>query len=97
MAARKEGLAAPKETPATDLAHFELAGKDGVWHPALAKIASEQVVVTSTTIPKPVAVRYACSGAPKNANLYNRAGLPASPFCSRLDFLPWSPPAAKKK
>lgn len=97
MAARKEGLAAPKETPTTDLAHFELAGEDGVWHPALAKIASEQVVVTSTAVPKPVAVRYACSGAPKNANLYNRAGLPASPFCSRLDFLPWSPPAARKK
>ncbi len=33
--------------------------------------------------------RYACSGAPSNANLYNQAGLPASPFCSDLKLLPW--------
>ena len=28
----------------------------------------------------PVAVRYACSTNPEGANLYNRNGLPASPF-----------------
>lgn len=93
MIGHKKGLAKAKETPATDLNHFELAGADGVWHTALAEIESQEVVVTSKAVAKPVAVRYACSGAPTNPNLYNRAGLPASPFCSRLDFLPWAPPS----
>ncbi len=96
MIARKEGLSPPLETPATDLSEFELAGMDAVWHAARAEIESEEVVVTSPSVPRPVAVRYACSGAPRNPNLYNRAGLPASPFCSRLDFLPWAPPRSGK-
>ena len=63
--------------------------------PAQAEIASGEVVVQSEAVPNPTAVRYACSGAPRNANLYNRAGLPASPFCSRLDLLPWVSPGIK--
>ncbi len=96
MIARKDGLGPPRETPATDLAEFELAGSDGVWHAAAAEIESEEVVVTSPAVSSPVAVRYACGGAPNHPNLYNRAGLPASPFCSNLEFLPWAPPAAAK-
>jgi len=94
MIARKEGLAPPGETPATDLEHFEIAGADGIWHPANAEIESEEVVIRANAVPAPVAVRYACRGAPGNPNLYNRAGLPASPFCSRLEFLPWALPGA---
>ena len=92
MIARKEGLAPPGETPATDLEHFEIAGADGIWHPANAEIESEEVVIRANAVSAPVAVRYACRGAPENPNLYNRAGLPASPFCSRLEFLPWALP-----
>lgn len=95
MIARKEGLTPPKETPAIELQHFELADQSGHWHPAQAEIASGEVVVHSEAVPKPTAVRYACSGAPRNANLYNRAGLPAAPFCSRLDLLPWVSPGTK--
>ncbi len=76
--------------------HFELADKSGRWHPATATIESEEVVVRCEAVPGPVAVRYACRGAPPDANLYNRAGLPASPFCSRLDFLPWTAPGTKE-
>lgn len=96
MIASKEGLKSPKETPARDLNHFELADASGKWHPALAEIESQEVVVTAKNVPKPVAVRYACSGAPTDPNLYNRAGLPASPFCSDLKYLPWVSPDMKK-
>lgn len=89
IVARKEGLAAPKQTPDIALAHFELADEAGKWHPAQATIEGFEVVVRSPRVTKPRAVRYACSGAPANANLYNQAGLPASPFCSDLQLLPW--------
>ena len=92
MVARKEGLKPAKEIPATSLQHFEIAGADGVWHSASAEIESDEVVIRSASVTLPVAVRYACRGAPANPNLYNRAGLPASPFCSHLPFLPWGLP-----
>ncbi|WP_182865451.1 sialate O-acetylesterase [Rhodopirellula sp. JC639] len=89
MVARKEGIAAPKPTPDTPLAHFELADQDGNWYPAQAMIEGAEVVVRNPRVRDPQAVRYACSGAPQNANLYSRTGLPASPFCSDLQLLPW--------
>ncbi len=89
MVARKEGLAAATPTPDIALAHFELADESGNWHPAQATIGGSGVIVQSPEVRKPRAVRYACSGAPENANLYNQAGLPASPFCSDLQLLAW--------
>jgi hypothetical protein len=53
---------------------------DGHYHWADAVIEGEAVVVSCPAVPKPVAVRYAFSMNPDGANLYNRAGLPASPF-----------------
>ena len=91
MVARKEGLASPKPTPGGELAHFELADENGVWHAAQATIDGTEVIVRSSHIRVPQAVRYACSGAPANANLYSQSGLPASPFCSDLRLLPWDP------
>ena len=89
MVARKKGIAKPAPTPDVALAHFELADEFGNWHPAKAKIEGSAVVVHCESVQTPRAVRYACSGAPSNANLYNRVGLPASPFCSELQLLPW--------
>jgi sialate O-acetylesterase len=89
MVARKEGLAAPMPTPGVALAHFALADDAGKWHPAQATIDGTAVRVHSSVVTKPRAVRYACRGAPADANLYNQAGLPASPFCSELKLLPW--------
>ncbi|MFC1758787.1 sialate O-acetylesterase [Planctomycetota bacterium] len=91
MVARKEGLGSLIRTSDVELAHFELANEDGEWHPAQATIDGEAVRVHSPLITNPRAVRYACSGAPLNANLYNQVGLPASPFCSELKLLPWEP------
>jgi sialate O-acetylesterase len=60
---------------------FEAAGKDGKWAAADAKIEGETIVVGSSTIAQPVAVRYGWSNSPL-CNLFNREGLPASPFTS---------------
>jgi sialate O-acetylesterase len=88
IVARKKGLTRPQPTPDVALAHFELADESGKWHAARATINGTAVRVHSPVVPTPRAVRYACSGAPADANLYNHAGLPASPFCSELQLLP---------
>jgi sialate O-acetylesterase len=59
---------------------FAVAGADRIWHWADAEIEGDTVVVSSPQVPEPVAVRYAFSCWPEGANLYNRNGLPASPF-----------------
>jgi sialate O-acetylesterase len=89
MIARKDGLDAPVETPIDSPAHFEVNDGSGNWHPAQAKVDGYTIIVTNPSVPNPVAVRYACEGNPEDANLYNRQGLPASPFCSDLSLLPW--------
>ena len=58
---------------------FAVAGADKKWQRAAAKIIGNTVVVTSPAVKQPVAVRYAWADNP-DSNLYNRAGLPASPF-----------------
>lgn len=59
---------------------FAVAGADRVWHWAEARVDGDTVVVSSPQVAAPVAVRYAYSMNPEGANLYNREGLPASPF-----------------
>jgi sialate O-acetylesterase len=60
---------------------FTLAGADGVFHPANAKITGkDSLVVRSKAVPDPVHVRYAWQNNPASANLRNQERLPASPF-----------------
>jgi sialate O-acetylesterase len=63
-----------------ELKHFAIAGKDGHFIWAQAKIENDKVLVWSALISDPVAVRYAWADNPEGANLYNKEGLPASPF-----------------
>ena len=70
-----DGLAA-KGGP---VAGFEVAGADGKYSAADAKIEGTSVVASSTSVPAPVSVRYAWAANP-TCNLVNREGLPASPF-----------------
>lgn len=60
--------------------HFEIAGADMVFHPAEARIEEDCVAVWADKVPEPVHARYAWADNPEGANLYNREGLPASPF-----------------
>ena len=55
-----------------------VTSKKFVW--ADAKIEGETIVVSSPHVTQPVAVRYAWLDNPEGCNLYNAAGLPASPF-----------------
>jgi sialate O-acetylesterase len=73
---------------------FAVAGADKKWHRAAAKIVGDTVVVKSPEVPQPVAVRYAWADNP-DCNLYNRAGLPASPF--RTDDWPVAEPQQPAK
>jgi len=70
----------PAERKGGQLRLFSLAGEDRVFHVAEAVIQGQTVRVSCKKVPKPVAVRYACRIDPRGMNLYNRAGLPASPF-----------------
>jgi sialate O-acetylesterase len=72
------GLVA-KGSAASTLSGFEVAGEDQKFVGAEAKIDGDTVVVRNAGVPLPVAVRYAWGMNP-SCNLYNRAGLPASPF-----------------
>lgn len=58
---------------------FAVAGADQKWFWAKARIEGDQVVVSSPEVKSPVALRYAWADNP-DCNLYNGAGLPASPF-----------------
>jgi len=63
-----------------DLAQFAIAGADKRFVWATAKIEGDKVVVSNPDVPHPVYVRYAWADNPEGANLYNKEGLPASPF-----------------
>jgi len=58
---------------------FEVAGADGKYSPAEAKIEGTSVVVSSSAVQTPISVRYGWAANP-NCNLFNKEGLPASPF-----------------
>jgi sialate O-acetylesterase len=60
---------------------FAIAGEDGKFVWADAKIDGDTVVVSSPKVEKPAAVRYAWADNP-DCNLYNKEGFPASPFRS---------------
>jgi len=69
-----------KPTPGAKLNHFRVCGPDKKWHAAEAVIVGDTVVVSSGKVPAPVGVQYAYNAVPENSNLYNKAGLPATPF-----------------
>ena len=66
------------------LRRFALAGKDGIFHWAEAVIDGEKVIVSSEKVSDPTEIRYAWDNNPIDANLFNKAGLPASGFRAKL-------------
>lgn len=69
------------------LVGFEIAGADEQFYPAEAHIAGETIVLSSPSVAKPKAVRYAWADDPGKSNLFNNDGFPAAPF--RTD--KWTP------
>jgi len=67
-------------TAGGQLKYFAIAGPDKKFVWANAKIKGKQIIVWNDSVPNPAAVRYAWADNPDGANLYNKAGLPASPF-----------------
>jgi sialate O-acetylesterase len=63
-----------------ELKEFAIAGSDKKFVWANAKIEEDKVVVWNDAITRPLYVRYAWADNPVNPNLYNKEGLPASPF-----------------
>lgn len=74
------------------LTGFTLAGEDKVFHNAVAEIKGDKIVVTCDQVAKPVAVRFGWANYPV-VNLFNKDGIPASPF--RTD--DWATAPAKPK
>jgi sialate O-acetylesterase len=70
------GLASKEDKPLT---HFQIAGEDQKFVDAKATIDGETVIVESDQVADPRAVRFAWHGLAE-PNLFNKAGLPASPF-----------------
>ncbi|MEI2722251.1 MAG: sialate O-acetylesterase [Verrucomicrobiota bacterium] len=64
---------------------FAICGEDRKFVWAKAEIVGDTVVVSSPEVPHPVAVRYGWADFPE-VNLWNKEGLPASPF--RTDSFP---------
>ena len=65
----------------TALTFFQIAGKDGNYYPATARIDGQQVVVSSSRVEQPVNVRFGWTDT-ATPNLFNKEGLPAASFCS---------------
>jgi sialate O-acetylesterase len=82
MTGKKEGehrMDPVKPTKTNEVLAFSLRDESGAWHFAKAVIKGDTVVVSSDAVKKPTAVRYAYDSDP-DVNLYNKEGLPASPF-----------------
>jgi sialate O-acetylesterase len=82
----------PQAQPESELKGFSIAGEDKKFVWADAKIEGDSVIVPSDKVEKPVAVRYAWARNPE-CNLYNKEGIPASPF--RTD--DWGGPSGSKR
>ena len=74
------GLTTPEGYDSEFLTAFALAGENGQFEWANAKIIGNQVEVWSDDIPEPYTIRYAWEYNPGTISLYNLEGLPVAPF-----------------
>ena len=59
---------------------FSVAGSDKVFHWVKGRQEGNEIVLDTSKISNPVAVRYGWADNPDDVNLYNKEGLPANPF-----------------
>jgi sialate O-acetylesterase len=60
---------------------FVIAGEDGIYHDADAKIKNNQIILSSKAVAHPVSVRYAFTNT-AIGNVFSKEGLPLMPFRS---------------
>ena len=89
----KEGLKDPVPSADVGLPWISIAGADKKFQWAEVSIDGPHLVVWNKEVPEPVAVRYGFTQNPEGAKLYNKDGLPASPF--RTDDWPAPEPETK--
>ncbi len=87
---KKDGLKDPVPSADGKLPWISIAGADRKFRWAEVFVDGPRLVVWNKEVPEPVAVRYAFTQNPEGAKLYNKDGLPASPF--RTDDWPLTPP-----
>jgi len=80
MAGAKEGLARTREVTGAELTEFAIQDAEGAWHWAKARIDGADVLVWHEDVKSPQHVRFGYQSNPEKLNLYNKEGLPASPF-----------------
>jgi sialate O-acetylesterase len=80
MMGKKDGLKPTEEVTDAELTQFAIQGGDGKWHWAKATIDGDTVVVHADGVSDPKHVRFGYQSNPVGLNLYNKEGLPASPF-----------------
>lgn len=80
IVAQKQGLDPAKETPDAELRHFSIQDAAGQWHPAKATIDGDSLLVWNDEVKDPAHVRFGYQSNPIGINIYNKEGLPASPF-----------------
>jgi sialate O-acetylesterase len=76
----KKGLEPAKEIKNGKLGWISIAGEDKKFHFADAVIDGKSLVVSCDKVAKPAAVRYHFTANPEGLHLYNKEGLPATPF-----------------
>lgn len=76
---------------AGEWSNLEVAGADGVFQPAAAKVSGNEAEVSSPSVSKPLHVRYGWSPWVP-ASLFNIGGLPAAPFVASVNGSPAAPP-----
>lgn len=62
---------------------FEVAGVDGVYHPAYADISGERIFLTCDEVPRPVAVRYLWKNY-VDTHIFSLFNLPLAPFRTKM-------------
>ncbi|ADL53716.1 Ig-like domain-containing protein [Clostridium cellulovorans] len=85
MVGSKEGLNPVQEVKDGKLTGFAIAGSDNVFYLADAVISGDSVIVSSSKVPDPKVVRFGWANSPVT-NLYNKEGLPASPFGTDMTY-----------
>jgi sialate O-acetylesterase len=80
MLANKPSYVPAKPTPGAAMPWLSIQAKDGTWHWATGRLDGSDLLVSSEKVKEPIAVRYAYTQYPDGSNLYNKDGLPASPF-----------------